>query len=93
MIALRGLRTPYRWWPAVLVAIPWLVGLSQVYRGTSFPSDVFAGAAAAAAWVAVLVAIVLVPTLPVGDVLATARPSGDLPLGPAPPAAHLGPRD
>jgi phosphatidylserine/phosphatidylglycerophosphate/cardiolipin synthase-like enzyme/membrane-associated phospholipid phosphatase len=93
VIALRELRTPYRWWPAVLVAIPCLVGLSQLYRGTSFPSDVFAGAAAAAAWIAVLVAIVLVPTLPAGDVLGTARPSGYLPLGPAPPAAHLGPRD
>lgn len=77
----------------MLVAIPWLVGLSQVYRGTSFPSDVFAGAAAAAAWVAVLVAIVLVPTLPAGDVLGTTRPSRDLLPGPAPPATHLGPRD
>jgi len=44
-------RTPWRW-PVVAVAVPFtaLVGLSRVYLGVHFPSDILAGWAAASVW-------------------------------------------
>lgn len=44
-------RTPWRW-PVLLVASPFavLVGLSRVYLGVHFPSDILAGWTAASAW-------------------------------------------
>lgn len=44
-------RTAWRW-PVVLVAFPFaiLVGLSRIYLGVHFPSDILAGWTAASAW-------------------------------------------
>ena len=45
-------RTRLRWWvvAAMLVFVP-MVGLSRIYLGVHYPSDILAGWAAAAAWV------------------------------------------
>jgi membrane-associated phospholipid phosphatase len=58
---LRWYRRPGAALAAGIVAVPLVVGLSELYRGIHFPSDVLAGAAAGAAWLAVVVAVVLNP--------------------------------
>lgn len=47
-------RTRWRW-PVLLVALPFalLVGLSRIYLGVHYPSDILAGWAAASAWAVV----------------------------------------
>jgi undecaprenyl-diphosphatase len=45
---------PSRWhWPVLLAGIPfvYLVGLSRMYLGVHFPSDILAGWLASLAWV------------------------------------------
>ncbi|QIL20961.1 phosphatase PAP2 family protein [Thermomonas sp. HDW16] len=52
VLVLLAWRTRWRWWvavPAVLFAVT--VGLSRVYLGVHYPSDILAGWAAATAWV------------------------------------------
>lgn len=53
VLVLLAWRTPLRWWVAgaMAVFVP-MVGLSRIYLGVHYPSDILAGWAAAAAWVA-----------------------------------------
>ncbi|TXH75113.1 MAG: phosphatase PAP2 family protein [Lysobacteraceae bacterium] len=44
-------RTPWRWPVAVaMLGFMWMVGLSRVYLGVHYPSDILAGWAAASVW-------------------------------------------
>lgn len=65
VIVLRELQRHHRRWAAALatlfVVIPVAVGSSRMYRGMHFPTDVLAGAAAGACWLALVVAVVLLP--------------------------------
>jgi membrane-associated phospholipid phosphatase len=65
VIVLRELRRHHRHWGAGLatlfVVIPLAVGSSRMYRGMHFPTDVLAGAAAGAGWLALVVVVVLLP--------------------------------
>src|SRR6185437_831804 len=65
VIVLRELRRRHRHWGAALatlfVVIPLAVGSSRMYRGMHFPTDVLAGATAGAGWLALVVAVVLLP--------------------------------
>ena len=65
VIVLRELRRHHRHWGAALatlfVVIPLAVGSSRMYRGMHFPTDVLAGATAGAGWLALVVAVVLLP--------------------------------
>jgi undecaprenyl-diphosphatase len=65
VVVLRELRRHHRHWAAALatlfVVIPLAVGSSRMYRGMHFPTDVLAGAAAGAGWLALVVAVVLLP--------------------------------
>ena len=51
VLVLLAWRTRWRWWAvgAMAVFVP-MVGLSRVYLGVHYPSDVLAGWAAAAIW-------------------------------------------
>ncbi len=43
-------RTRYRWWGYGALLLAGLVGLSRVYRGVHYPSDVLTGAAIGMLW-------------------------------------------
>jgi membrane-associated phospholipid phosphatase len=45
---------------APLLALPFIVGLSRIYRGMHFATDVLAGAVAGGLWLAVVVIVLLV---------------------------------
>jgi membrane-associated phospholipid phosphatase len=65
LIVLRELRWQHRRTAvalaAVLAVVPLAVGLSRMYRGMHFPTDVLAGAATGAGWLGLVVAVVLLP--------------------------------
>ena len=61
VLVLLAWRTRWRWWVALpALAFALLVGLSRVYQGVHYPSDILAGWAAAIAW-AVLAYLLVFP--------------------------------
>ena len=74
-----GVRTRWGWgwrWPATLLAAVFvlMVGLSRIYLGVHFPSDILAGWTAASIWVVGVYALVFYGTLKPWQVVAR-RPS------------------
>jgi undecaprenyl-diphosphatase len=74
-----GVRTRWGWgwrWPATLLAAVFvlMVGLSRIYLGVHFPSDILAGWTAASIWVVGVYALVFYGTLKPWQVVAQ-RPS------------------
>ena len=63
-----SVRTPWGWgwrWPVTIFAVAFvlLVGVSRIYLGVHYPSDILAGWTAASAWVVGVYALVFYGTL------------------------------
>ncbi|MCS6919824.1 MAG: phosphatase PAP2 family protein [Fimbriimonadales bacterium] len=58
-------RTRYRWWGYGALLLAGLVGLSRVYRGVHYPSDVLAGALIGVLWGAIAYFTLNAPRAPV----------------------------
>lgn len=65
VLVLLAWRTRWRWWVALpMLGFVLMVGLSRVYLGVHYPSDILAGWAAACAWAVAAWLLVFLDTRP-----------------------------